>query len=305
MSFAWPFPLKKGEGIEVIAPAFGCSEDILAQVKQFLLSFDLHPLISENIFGKDILCSQKDEIRFRNLYEAFESPRSRYIWCLRGGYGCTRLLPFLMNIPTPSTPKLLIGSSDITALHIFVNQQWGWPSLHAPHLKNIVMKEISEGSVSELKNLLSGTETTKQHNLIPLNKAASEKQSITAPIIGGNLTLVESSLGTFWQVETLEKILFLEEIDERGYHIDRSLVHLCQADLFKKAKAVILGDFIGGTEKDGNSLIEPVLQRFADSLSIPVFKMAGIGHGFVTASLPLGIPVILETGQNLSLSYQL
>jgi muramoyltetrapeptide carboxypeptidase len=242
----------------------------------------------------------------RDSYKALHNEKSRYIWCLRGGYGSTRLLSFLKDVPAPATPKLLIGSSDITAFHIFLNQKWGWPSLHAAPLKTVVMSEISEESVSNLKDLLLGAQTKKKHDhLIPLNNAAIQSLSINAPIIGGNLTLVETSLGTFWQVDAFEKIVFLEEVDERGYRIDRSLVHLFQAGIFDHAKAVIFGDFIGGEEKDGSSLIEPVLQRFADSLSIPVLKMEGIGHGVNDLPLPLGIPLILETGANSSLTYQL
>ena len=306
VSSLWPLPLKKNETIEIIAPAFGYFPEILDKTKAFLSSWGLHPLIPDDIFGYDILCAQTDEIRFNHLYKALHSEKSRYIWCLRGGYGSTRLLSFLKDISPPPAPKLLIGSSDITALHVFLNQKWGWSSLHASVLKSIVMDEVSKASISSLKDLLLGTQTKKKYDhLLPLNNAAFNKQSIDAPIIGGNLTLVESGLGTFWQADAFEKIVFLEEVDERGYRIDRSLVHLSQAGLFENAKAVILGDFMGGEEKDGSSLIEPVLQRFADSLSIPVLKMEGIGHGFVDSPLPLGIPITLETGPNSSLSYQL
>jgi muramoyltetrapeptide carboxypeptidase len=306
MPSLWPLPLKKSENIDVIAPAFGYFPDILVKIESFLSYWDLHPLIPEDIFGADILCAHADEIRFNHLYKALNNQKSRYIWCLRGGYGSARLLSFLKDMPMPSIPKLLIGSSDITALHLFLNQKWGWPSLHAAPLKALVMNEISEESISGLKALLLGAQTRKKHDhLIPLNSAAFQKRSVNAPIIGGNLTLIESSLGTFWQADTFGKIIFLEDVDERGYRIDRSLVHLSQAGLFEHAKAIIFGDFIGGKEKDGTSLIEPVLQRFANAIPIPVLKMEGIGHGFVDSPLPLGIPVVLETGENSSLIYQL
>ncbi|MBY0282126.1 MAG: LD-carboxypeptidase [Alphaproteobacteria bacterium] len=306
MSFLWPLPLKKNENIDIIAPAFGYFPDILAKIETFFSSWNLCPLIPDDIFGIDVLCAQNDEIRFNHLYKALHNEKSRYIWCLRGGYGSARLLSLLKDVPAPATPKFLIGSSDITALHIFLNQKWGWPSLHAAPLKTIVMNEISAKSVLCLKDLLLGGQTNKKHDhLVPLNHTACQSQSIHAPIIGGNLTLVESGMGTFWQMDAFGKIIFLEEVDERGYRIDRSLVHLSQAGIFDHAKAIILGDFIGGEEKDGSSLIKPVLQRFADSLSIPVLKMEGIGHGFDDSPLPLGVPIILETGSNPSLTYQL
>lgn len=306
MSSLWPLPFRKNERIDIIAPAFGYVPGVLQKVECFLKSWDLYPLIPKDIFGHDILCAQSDEIRFDHLYKALHNEESRFIWCLRGGYGSARLLSFLKDISAPPKPKILIGSSDITALHIFFNQKWGWPSLHAAPLKTIVMDDISKESIERLEGLLLKGQTTQKYApLLPLNRAAEVNQNIHAPIIGGNLTLVETSLGTFWQADTTDKIILLEEVDERGYRIDRSLVHLLQASLFDNAKAVIFGDFIGGEEKDGSSLIQPVLQRFADSLSIPVLKMEGIGHGVNDTPLPLGIPIVLETGANSSLSYQL
>lgn len=308
MSALWPLPFQKSENINIIAPAFGYVPDILEKVESFLKSWDLCPLIPNDIFGEDILFAQSDEVRFDHLYKALHNEESRFIWCLRGGYGSARLLSFLENIPSPSKSKILIGSSDITALHIFLNQKWGWPSLHAAPLKTIVMNDISKESVERLKNLLLKGQMKQRYTSIkPLNGAAEVKRTIHAPIIGGNLTLVETSLGTFWQTDTNNKIIFLEEVDERGYRIDRSLVHLSQAGLFNDAKAIIFGDFLGGEEKDGSSLIQSVLKRFADSLSIPVLKMEGIDHGFNDTPLPLGFPLVLETGKmfHLLISYRL
>ena len=294
MHSTWPSPLKKGDFVDIIAPSFGCPVEVLDKIASFLRSWGLIPIIPKDILGSDLLCAQTDKIRFDQLSKAIHNSQSRHIWCLRGGYGASRILPLLKGINPPAAPKLLIGFSDTTCLHIFLNQEWGWPSLHAPPLRSIVTEEVSGESIAFVKDSLFGTAQGKELNIIPLNQAALDSGPIIAPIVGGNLTLIESGLGTFWQAKGGDKIILLEEADEEGYRIDRSLTHLFQAGLFQGAKAVLLGDFIGKQEKDGICLVEPVLERFAKSLSIPVFKIPGIGHGSVNWSLPLGTPVTLE-----------
>lgn len=112
---------------------------------------------------------------------------------------------------------------------------------------------------------------------------------------------MQTSIGTFWQIDGENKIIFIEEIGERGYRIDRMLEHLHQACIFKDVSAILLGDFIGGTEPNGSSLIKPVLERFAQSCEIPVVKVEGIGHGNINFPIPLGTKAKLTLGNKINL----
>ncbi len=301
---SWPFPLKPGDVIEVIAPSFGFQPDIVEAIKSVTDSWGIKARIPDTLFGDDLLCANSDKMRFQHLKNALYAEDSRYIWVLRGGYGVTRLLSMLNELDPPTTPKILIGFSDITALHIFLNQKWGWPTLHSCGARQIAQQKVSAESGNLLKSILFGDQKEElSYSLKPLNASAKEAQSIQTLIAGGNLCLVQNSLGTFWQLNGKDKIILLEDVDEKGYRIDRSLNHLNQAGLFADAKAVLLGDFTGGKEDDGTSLVEPVIDRFANSLSIPVLKIEGVGHGFVNLPLPLGFPVTLKTGTNAELSF--
>ena len=113
--------------------------------------------------------------------------------------------------------------------------------------------------------------------------------SLTGKLTGGNLCLLTCSLGTAWQTNPRDKILFLEDIDERGYRVDRMLTHLQQAQAFEGVKAIIFGDFVRGMEANGTSLIPPVLKRFAESTSIPIFSLPGCGHGAENFPLPFNM----------------
>ena len=287
--------LKKNYTIDIVATAGKSDADVLHKIAELITSWGLQSNIPDNILGEDLLCANSDAIRFALLQDALFNTASKAIWCMRGGYGSMRLIPMLEKLTPPKQQKLFIGFSDITALHIFLQEKWGWQTFHGSSAQQIVKDLVDQNSASQVKDLLLGkTQEVKFANLIPLNTAAKTIKKINAPIVGGNLTLVECSLATSWQLTTKNKILFLEDVNMPGYQIDRSLVHLQQAGLFKDVAAVLLGDFIGRDAEKDAELIEKTLNRFANELDIPVFKIPNIGHGKINYVLPLGMPAELQ-----------
>lgn len=129
-----------------------------------------------------------------------------------------------------------------------------------------------------------------------LNALANQPHRLDACVTGGNLCLVQASIGTSWQLKGAQKIIFLEEVNERGYRVDRMLEHLRQAGIFDNAQAIVFGDFLDGNEPDGSSLVQPVLERFAQQIKIPVIQIAGIGHGYINQPLWLGSSATLQLG---------
>ncbi|WED41785.1 S66 peptidase family protein [Legionella cardiaca] len=290
--------LKPGDSVEIIAPASRCSDKHLMDLKKLLTSWGLNCLVDAAIFGQDLLCANNDEMRFFFLKRALENTETKAVICARGGYGSMRLIPSLSQMAKPVVPKVFVGMSDITALQLYFQRQWQWPSIHGA----LAVDKFSPESIAALKALLFGETHSLEFRGTALNSHAEKTTSFKSIITGGNLTLVQASIGTSWQIDGHDKIIFLEEIGERGYRVDRMLMHLLQASVFKEAKAIVLGDFLGGAEPNGISLIQPVLERFAQSCEIPVIQIEGIGHGYTNFPLPLGVEMLLNLGNDILLN---
>jgi muramoyltetrapeptide carboxypeptidase len=284
--------LKPGDSVEMIAPASRCSFERCMDLKALLESWQLRCVFDEATFGDDLLCANTDENRLKFLRNALQRSESKAIICLRGGYGSMRLIPALNTMIPPSTPKWFVGMSDITALHLFLGQQWQWPTLHGSLAREIVSAE----SILAVKALLFGEVDQIERRGVPLNDAAKQTIRIDASLTGGNLSMVQASIGTSWQMDSRNKFILLEEIGERGYRIDRMLEQLKQASLFKEASAIIFADCIQGNEPNGSSLINPVIERFAQTCDIPVVRIEGVGHGDINFPLPLGTEAGLFLG---------
>lgn len=291
--------LKPGDSVDIIAPASRCSDKQLTELKKLLESWQLNCLVADNIFGEDVFCANTDEIRFNQLANALQNPQTKAIICARGGYGSMRLIPELKKITPPRTNKIFVGMSDITALQIYLQQQWQWPTIHGASAPD----RFSAESIASLKSILFGDiKEVKFTELSSLNKHAKKNNTIEGYVAGGNLSLVQAGIGTSWQLDGRDKIILLEDTGERGYRIDRMLQHLQQANIFEDAAAILFGDFIEGKEPDGTCLIESALNRFADSSKIPVVRVKGVGHGYTNFPLPLGTNAKLQLGSKVTLT---
>ena len=297
-------PLKAGDLVEIIAPASSCKPEGLNGGLKFLESWGLTPKMPHKLFAPDVICSNTDENRFDHLREALYSEDSQAVWCVRGGYGSNRLIPQLAKLKKPKgPPKLFIGYSDITTLHTFLNEQWGWPTIHGPMIDRIGRGLVKPKEIKELRELFFGEKSAITFKgLKPLNAAAKKSGTVKGSVTGGNLMTLTSTIGTKAPWETKGKIIFLEEIDERGYRIDRMLEQLAQTGHFAKARAIVLGEFVGGGEADGTSRVRAVLKRFAESLSIPVLSEVEAGHGDLQRPVPFYTSAELTLGARGSIT---
>lgn len=283
-------PVKPGDTIDIIAPASASPAEDFNYLLGILRNWQLEPRVPPHLFGEDLLCANTDEQRFSMLKNALEAKDSNTIIVARGGYGCMRLLDMLEKIEKPSKQKLLIGMSDITSLQIYFLEKWGWPSLHAALSTKV---GTHPENISDFKNILFGNSKEISYQLTPLNQIKNNNL-LHSSVVGGNLAIVQTSLGTPWQLQTKNKILFLEEINERAYRVDRALQHLSHAGMLRDVDAVIFGDFLRGDEPDGSNLTADVLKRFAKNVSFPVFQHPNIGHGANNKPLPLATPATLN-----------
>ncbi len=273
--------------IYLIAPSYAFPQEDAGLTKSYFEALGMQVTAPPDLLGKDLLCANRDEIRLSHLQKALSDSTVDIIWLLYGGYGLTRLIPDLLRMKKPEKEKLFIGYSDGTALHVFLNQNWGWPSVHGVSAHQMSKKRVGMQTIeSTLRIMKEGLHSYCPPALQPFNEKAKTMTSLSGTVVGGNLCLLECSLGTDWQIDPKGKILFLEEVYERGYRVDRMLMHLQQAHTFKGVKAILLGDFVKGNENDGTSLIPAVLKRFAEQCSVPVFHLPGYGHGEENLPLP-------------------
>lgn len=291
----WKF-IQEQDIVDVVAPGYAVKADEVEKAREFLLRWNLVPRIPKNIIKPHFLHAHEDEQRFDFLKKALLSKDSHIIWCLRGGYGSNRLLPMLAKLRKPREPKLLIGISDITSLHTFLIQEWGWSTLHAPLLDRLGKKLVSPKHEKELHNILFGDQSDIEFKkLKPLNNAALNIKLLRSKIVGGNLTVLQSTLGTPWQIRTRGNLLFVEDLGERGYRIDRMFEQFRQAGIFKSCAGLILGDFIGGEEPaTGKNNFNKVFKRWSQDLEIPVFQGLEAGHASIQRPVPFNTPCDLE-----------
>jgi muramoyltetrapeptide carboxypeptidase len=296
--------LEPGDLVDIVAPSSKCHPGVLEHMRHLIESWGLKCHIPEDLFGDNFLYANSDENRLKHLQYAFLNPYSKAVWCLIGGFGATKLIPGLSKMPPPPFPKKFIGFSDITALHLFLNKQWRWSTIHGPSGYQASLGKISVDSLEILKNILLNRDYSLSYDRItPLNRYAENENRMDATIIGGNLHLIQASIGTSWHIDTVDKILFIEETNERAYRVDRVLEHFKQVGIFDRVKAVFFGDFIDKGEPDGRFLLQKTLEEFAKTCKFPVLQIRGIGHGQINNPLLFGVKTCLQTGDGYSLVF--
>jgi muramoyltetrapeptide carboxypeptidase len=295
-------PLLPGDLIQIIAPASSSNYENLLKGAEKLALWGYRVKFSKDILKPELFLANSDEYRMKDLISALNDNEVKAIWCFRGGYGSLRLLPHIKKTRQPKNKKLIIGLSDITSLQIGVQKFWNWPSLHTSLIDRIAQDKLDLENLNEIRGVLDGTiNKMKFENLTPINSAAKQKQTIKGTIIGGNLMVAVSTLGTPSQIESKGKILFFEELSERGYRIDRCLQQLKQANIFKNAKGIVFGDFTSCEEPNGESIIKEVIHNFSKDISIPVLSGIENGHGDKQRPLFFNTNSILNCGKNASL----
>lgn len=300
--------LQKNDIIDVISPGTACTSDEIAKIKNYVKKIGLTPRIfleKETEIKKSVtheFPSIAASKRFEQFKKAIESTDSKIIWCARGGYGSAEILPFLMKMKKPKQQKIFIGFSDISALSIFLIQQWGWKVISAPMLIQLAINKVSKKSETAILDLLSSKPKTLKYKLNQLT--TYDLGLTTATITGGCISVISGHFGTKNQIDWKGKILFLEDEGEDGERLDRYFHQI--ATIIKesgsKPKAVLLGNFLEanphGTPKAKN--IEMAIKRFAEKLGkIPLFqeKTKCLGHSKNMMPLLLGAEIKI-TGDN-------
>ena len=161
-------------------------------------------------------CAASDAARFNDLKDVLEGNK-KYVWSIKGGYGSLRLFDALSAMKKPDYEKIMIGYSDRTFMHLFLQQQWGWHAIHAAMPIEMIHSRKNPNNFSLLFDMLKKEIGIIQYDdLVPLNKQAREATSIASTLTGGNLTIITKSIGTPWQIDAKDKILFIEDNNNKG-----------------------------------------------------------------------------------------
>lgn len=296
-------PIQPGDIVDVVAPAWASTKQELKLGIKALLALGLVPRVPKDIFGKSALFANSDEKRLVQFKRAVYAPDSRLIWCVRGGYGAIRLVPAIEKWRRPELAKILLGYSDITTLHVLINQKWKWPTLHGPLLDRLARGAMTAREHKELFDILYGRkQEVKFNGLRPLNRAAKKSRVLNAKIVGGNMAVLQSGLGTPAALRPGKSFLFFEDTGERPHRVDRMLTQFEQAGWFRNCRAVLLGHFLLTDPHDRRLLWNDVIPRFAARMKIPVIAGLPVGHNRKAQRvLPFNTMAELHLGQSPTL----
>ncbi len=293
-----PKALRKGDIVAIVAPASPpASEEKLEKGIRYLEQNGYRVILGKNLHRKRGYLAGTDKERASDLNELFANKSVKAIFCARGGYGASRILSLLDYQLIRSNPKILVGYSDITALHLALFTKSGITSFSGPMVSVEMSGELKGNAEEFFWRALTSVKplkavTSKKREWI----MAKTPRPTTGRLIGGNLSLVTALAGTPYFKPPERAILFFEEIDERPYRIDRMLRQLMLSSAFKTSRGVVLGNFSGCDPDPGKPSLT-LRQVFEDTFQdYPSPVVSGIHAGHVKGSLtlPIGVNVRLN-----------
>jgi len=292
--------LKAGDTVAIVAPSgiLKNREGEIQQAVSLLKSWGLAAIVGKHVFNKANHFAGTDDERCEDFQKALDDPTISAIWCARGGYGTVRILDKLDYTKFKTHPKWLIGYSDITALHNQFHNQ-GYQSMHALMCVSLTkdLSEIQE-TVTTFKSALFGNAPSYTLKGSNYNKTGET----SGQLVGGNLTMLHTMLGSETSIDTSGKILFIEEIGEYKYHIDRMLQSLKRAGYFNNCKGVIVGDMSKlrkNTTLWGTSIEQLVLDALSE-YDFPIAFNMPAGHEKDNRALVLGKTITLVVSKDQS-----
>lgn len=296
VKFIKPPYLKKGDTIMIVAPAgFVADSTELDPGIALAKSWGLEVVLGKHVFSKHNHFAGTDEERLKDIQLALDNKNVKAIWCSRGGYGTVRIIDQIDFTAFEENPKWVVGFSDITTLHSHIHNL-GIATIHATMPGG--MYSVTDETKQTLYKALFGYEYGFEIPSDSLNKTGSSK----GVLIGGNLSIINSMIGSDSEINTYNKILFIEDVGEDLYRVDRMLYTLKRSGLLKNLKGLIVGDFSYNIEKDtlfGGSHREIILNAVKE-YNYPVIFDFPAGHIKDNRTLIFGKEVKIEVNESTS-----
>lgn len=284
-----PNYIKKGDKIGIVAPARKISANELDLAIQILNSWGLKVITGSNVFSEYYQFSGSDRERSSDMQKMIEDKEIKAIICARGGYGSSRIIDMIDFSPLQKNPKWIIGYSDITVFHSHLHEL-GIATLHASMPINF--KENTKEALHSLRDILFGKKNIINYKSSNFNI----KGEASGEVVGGNLSILYSLMGSKSDIKTEGKILFLEDLDEYFYHIDRMIVSLKRNGKFTNLKALIVGSF---TEIKDNPIsfgkkVEEIILENLKEYGYPICFSFPSGHSKDNRAILLGKEIYLN-----------
>ncbi len=269
-----PNKLKAGDEVVIISPSGRVNKEKIEIAAKQLEAWGLKVNFGTHAFSFFNKLAGKDEDRLSDLQQALDNPKIKAVFCSRGGYGLVRIIDKLDFSGFKKKPKWIVGFSDVTVLHNHIHTHTGIATLHAPMPNSY--DTTPEVALTSLKEALF----TENYQLP--TSLSKEK------IVGGNLAIVYSLLGTNSDIDTDGKVLFLEEIGEYAYNIDRMIHGLKKAGKFNKLKGLLVGQFSGTKEDDFGFTVQEIIENCTQEFDFPIIYDIPVGHVDDNRALVLG-----------------
>lgn len=300
-SYRLPEGIRQGTTVGVVAPASGVMPKDIKDFVSLCQQWGVNVKMGPNIGKRSGYLAASDRERADEFMRFIEDPTVNAIVCGRGGYGVMRILPMLDFAAIKQAGKLIMGFSDITALLIAVNQLSGLVTYHGP-VASSTFDDFTTSSIKSVVRQLSATEVSPT-TTTPMYADPSLKV-ITAGVgsgrlTGGNLAMIVSTLGTPYEIDTRDAVLFLEEISEEPYRVDRMLTQLRLAGKLQTCKAIAIGHFRDCENRprrynEPSYSLSQVLDQLVGDLGIPCVYGLPFGHVRSKLTIPLGIQAELN-----------
>jgi len=296
-----PRRLHRGDAVSLVAPSGSASgPDRVEASIHALEALGFRVKASPHCADTCGYLAGEDAMRARDLEAAFLDSGTAAVICLKGGYGTPRILDLIDYSIVASHPKAFLGYSDITALHIAFRQMAGLITFHGPMPSSDMVPEFHQASRESLELALFGEFGSSGRSSEPsggfFQPIQQRLRTISGGIaegelVGGNLSLLAATMGTPWEIDTVGKILFLEDVDEAPYRIDRMLNQLRLAGKFRDCAGILLGAWTRCEPPVGKRslTIEDIIRDLLVDCGKPILADLGAGHCAPTLTLPLGI----------------
>ncbi len=290
-----PKRLNKGDTVGIIAPASPPNKENLKRSFPFLEELGLKIKVGKHVYDEHGYLAGSDEKRLADLHGMFADEEVKAIICAGGGYGTGRIASQIDYNLIKNNPKIFWGYSDITFLHTAIRQKTGLVTFHGPMLASDIGKEdVHPLSKECFKQLFEPVIVQYTDEISPLE--ALVDGSVSGDITGGNLTLIASTIGTPFEIDTKEKLLLIEDINEEPRSIDRMLNQLHMAGKLNDAAGFIIGDFHNCVpERELSLTLEEVIEHYMQLANKPALKGFNFGHCSPHISIPLGVKAVLDT----------
>jgi len=290
-----PKALRKGDTIALTAPAGAIfNKSHISKIEKRLAELGFKTVRGETLKQQVGYLAGSDDLRTQELHEFFKDKSVNAILAMRGGWGCARILDGLNYNLIKENPKIIMGYSDITSLLIAITNKTGLVTYHGP-VGYSSWKEFSTKQVfNTLVNGLTHTMTNPNGYKEGLKTLTSG--SASGELVGGNLTVLVSMVGTDYEPNWTNKILFIEETGEEPYRIDRMLWQLKQANVFDEINGVVIGAFTkcNPDEPEKSFSLDEVLDQHFKEARFPVYKGATIGHIVPKFTMPIGLNASMD-----------